>query len=259
MKYNKHFAQVLKIKTHYLSLGSAKNTLVFLHGWGASTDSFLELARDIHKRSGLSVVLLDWPNFGASGDTPDTGWSSADYAKFLVEFCKSELKNKNLYFYAHSFGGKVLCNALFKHSDLAQKIVLSGSAGVVLPFTLRQRVASCCSKVFGFTKHILPSKITKKIGAKLSGSYAHLDAKPNQTATLQKVLAEPDFRDKLPKIKTETLLLWGKNDTYTPLKAGQIFANKLPNNTFHLFSDGRHGLHYTHKNIITNLVTEFLS
>jgi len=256
MNYSSHFADIDGVQTHYLTAGKSNNLLVFLHGWGGSVDSFRELAASIHEQNNFAVLLLDFPNFGSSGATPKA-WDSADYAKFLKKFLTQVAHNKKLYFYAHSFGGKTLCQLLFKDPKFATKIVLSGASGIVLPFTPRQRIARLMAKIFKYPARLLPSKFRKRLGAKLSGSRAHLEATESQKSSLQKVLKEKDFRDKLPKITIETLLLWGEGDTYTPLQAGRIFAQKLPNATLHTFPDGRHGTHYTHKTQITRLVTQF--
>ena len=46
--------------------------------------------------------------------------------------------------------------------------------------------------------------------------------------TLKKVVNE-DLRKDLRKIKAETLLIWGENDTVTPLKIAFKMQKKIPN------------------------------
>jgi len=38
-----------------------------------------------------------------------------------------------------------------------------------------------------------------------------------------------DFTAKMPSITAEVLLIWGENDTATPLEHGQIMENLIPN------------------------------
>ena len=38
-----------------------------------------------------------------------------------------------------------------------------------------------------------------------------------------------DFTDKMPSITAEVLLIWGENDTATPLEHGQIMESLIPN------------------------------
>ena len=38
-----------------------------------------------------------------------------------------------------------------------------------------------------------------------------------------------DYTDRMPSITAEVLLIWGENDTATPLEHGQIMEQRIPN------------------------------
>ena len=38
-----------------------------------------------------------------------------------------------------------------------------------------------------------------------------------------------DFTDKMPSVTAEVLLIWGENDTATPLEQGRVMERLIPN------------------------------
>ncbi len=63
---------------------------------------------------------------------------------------------------------------------------------------------------------------------KKSGSNDYQNAKGIMRQILVKVVNE-DLSRKMPKIKAPTLLIWGENDTITPVKYGEIMERLIPN------------------------------
>ncbi len=254
-----HYQTVVQgVKTHFIRIGKGKNTIVFLHGWGGSTNSFFELALELFKkRPDLDIILLDYPGFGLTGNPESEGWTTHQYADWMQEFC-DELNLKKPHFYVHSFGGRVLVRALLKNPNLGGKLVFTGAAGIKWPLTFREKCSFFISKRSSKAKKALPQKLQKFIITKIFGARDWGAVAPDLKNTLKKVVEEEDFRDQLPNIKNQSLIFWGANDTITPLKSGKVYAEKLPNNELVVFESGRHGIHYTHKQAIIDKLVEFL-
>ena len=251
------FTSVQGLNTHYIRLGEAEQKVVFLHGWGGSTQSFWPMALELRAaRPDLEIILVDYPGFGDSQDPPESGFSSHNYAAWVKEFC-DVLGIKKTHFYTHSNGGRMLVYLLQDHPQLAQKIVFSASAGVKWPYTSRQKFSKWASLCFAKAKQKLPARAQKFIVTKILGARDWGNVRPELKTTLTKILAEPDFRALLPNVKQECLVLWGERDQITPFKSGQVFAAQLPHNQFHTFKTGRHGIHHTHRSEIVKLLTEF--
>ena len=71
-------------KMHYEAAGDGEKTLLLLHGWGGSTESWIPVVRDFQKN--FRVIAVDFPGFGKSPE-PEKGWSVTEYAELLVDRC----------------------------------------------------------------------------------------------------------------------------------------------------------------------------
>ena len=245
------FIEALGVKTHYVSGGSGTETLVFLHGWGGSTESFTRLSEDLPYK----IILLDLPGFGQSGMPDSKGWDTHDYASWLEAFLK-KLNIQKAHFYGHSFGCRVLVRLLLKRPELADKVILTGAAGIKWPLSFRQRVAKFMSAFK--IKKMIPEKIQLCIKRKIFKAHDWADAHPEIKPTLQKVLAEEDFREELKKTQNNILLIWGAQDKITPIKSAHVYENNLQNATLTILPNGRHGIHHTHVQEVSGLIQNFL-
>jgi len=243
---------------HYKVIGNtnADDILIFLHGWGGSKESFDKLSNKIiDQEKDLKLILLDLPGFGDAPMPPKEGWNTKDYQQWFESFLSSLTTTSftKIHLYGHSFGCRVILRHLIKSPKFSGKVFLTGAAGVKWPPTIKERTTKLLNKIFTPIKFILPSKIKKKVLRKLgAGDWAEAD--PAIKATLQKTLAEEDLRTYFSEIQQDITLIWGKNDTYTPYKSAQVFHKLLPKNTLTTFPEGRHGIHYTHINEISELV-----
>lgn len=253
------------IQTNGIKFGNAKKKLIFLHGWGGSAkESFFILALELQKNNpNLEIILLDLPGFGLSQNPPKEGWETFDYADWLNEVLKDlfpkETPKEGISFYGHSFGCRVIVRFLTKYPEFNGKSILTGAAGIKWPLSFRQKISVFLSKKFKRAKSLLPQKIQKFVLCKIFGAHDWGNVKPELKNTLEKILAEKDFRDTLPNIKNETLLLWGDKDTVTPLISGEVYAAQLPHAQLEILKNGRHGIHRTHQKIIVKKVTQFLN
>lgn len=253
-----YFTEVQGLKTHFVRLGEAEQKLIFLHGWGGNTQSFWPMALALREaRLDIEIILVDYPGFGDTADPPAEGFSSHDYARWVKAFCDT-LGIEKTHFYTHSNGGRMLVYLLQDHPELAQKIVFSASAGIKWPDSPRQRFSKWASLRFAKAKHHLPARAQKFIVTKLLGARDWGNVRPELKTTLTKILAEPDFRELLPNVEQECLVLWGERDQITPFASGQVFAKELPHNQFVTFSTGRHGIHHTHREAIVEHLVKFL-
>lgn len=253
-----HQTVINKIQTHYVTIGDGSETVIFLHGWGGSTNSFFALGLElIKKRPDLKLILLDYPGFGLTGNPDTSGWTTHQYADWVKAFC-DEMKITKANFYVHSFGGRILTRLLTKNPSLGKKLIFTGAAGIKWPMTFREKCSFFISKRSTLAKKTMPKRaqkfiITKVLGARDWGAVA-----PDLKSTLSKVVNEEDLREDLKKIKQSSLIFWGAKDTITPLKSGKVYAESLPDNQFVVFEKGRHGIHYTHQAEIIDQSAAFL-
>lgn len=225
---------MLQIKTiidgltiNYIKQGTGKNILI-LPGWGTTINTYISLINDI--ASYATVYCLDMPGFGDS-DEPKKGWNLDDYIDFVVKFIKSQ-NITELSLIGHSNGGRIIIKLMNQKLDfIVNKIILIGSAGIVHKKSLTQKFKITLFKVGKKVLGVKPIKIffPKALDnfRNKFGSADYKNASPIMKKCLVSLVNE-DLKEYLPNIKSPTLLIWGKNDTATPIEDAILMENIIP-------------------------------
>lgn len=221
-------ATINGIDTNYLTVGQGEAVLL-LHGWGSSVEPFHQLINLLSKK--YFVIALDMPGFGKTKE-PDRPFCVDDYVDFVLEFLKLFPFSK-LSLVGHSFGGRVIIKMANKNLPfVVDKIVLIDSAGIKPQVSKKTSTKQLCYKVGKwFATRKLIAKLFPGLLEKLRvkfGSADYAAASPMMRQCLVKVVNE-DLSHLLPGIKAPTLLVWGENDTATPLSDAKIMEAKIPN------------------------------
>lgn len=216
------------IKINYEQQGEGE-LIVLLHGWGSNIKLFANLIELLSKK--YMVVAMDMPGFGES-EEPPSAWCVDDYARFVIDFL-SDYDTKRVMLLGHSFGGRVIIK-LNSRNDLPfeiTKVILVDSAGILPPKTNKKSFRTYYYKA---GKAILSTGIAQKIAPdalenfrKKMGSADYAAASPLMRQVLVKTVNE-DLEPLLPNIKCPTLLVWGVNDTATPLSDGEKMEKLIP-------------------------------
>ncbi len=221
--------QLQGLSTHYIDLPGEKTPVLFLHGWGAKIELYQPIF-DLLQERGYRVAAFDMPGVGGTQE-PAAPLTLEDYVAFTLAFCK-ELHLEKVILMAHSHGGRI---ALCMLSDpdcpvKVEKAVLIDAAGVRLP-------ASPSAKLRQSGYKLLKGLGTGKLTAPLFGdlyeeirdkraSADYRAATPVMRATMNNVLV--DLRDKMPAVKAPVLLIYGENDTATPVEYGKLMESLIP-------------------------------
>lgn len=222
------FTEIDHIKVHYDIRGTGAPVLL-LHGWGANIALFDNLMTLLSAK--YKAVALDMPGFGQSQEPP-CPWCVDDYVDFILKFIKQQGLVPTVLL-GHSFGGRVIIKMLSRKSlpFLPQKIILVDSAGIKPKRKLKTRLRVCAYKVskrilcMGVIKKLYPDALEKL--RKKNGSADYNAASPLMRQCLVRVVNE-DLTHLLPSIKVPTLLVWGENDTDTPLSDAHLMEKLIP-------------------------------
>lgn len=216
------------ININYVDKGEG-DLVVLLHGWGSNIKLFANLIDLLSAK--YRVLAMDMPGFGES-EEPPSAWCVDDYASFVIDFIKDYAPEK-VVLLGHSFGGRVIIK-LNSRNDLPfeiVKVILVDSAGILPPKTNKK---SWKTRKYKIGKAILSTKIAQKIAPdalenfrKKMGSADYAAASPLMRQVLVKTVNE-DLEPLLPNIKCPTLLVWGVNDTATPLSDGEKMEKLIP-------------------------------
>ena len=212
---------------HYRESGPADGTpALLMHGWGCDRTTLASVAAVLDKK--MRVISVDFPGHGLSPE-PDGIWGVEEYTSLIEQFIK-KLDLKNPMLLGHSFGGRVGILYASRHDDVS-KLVLVDAAGVKpkRPLSYHIRVGS-----FKAAKRIAPVLFGKKRGNAMienwrrrKGSADYAAASPRMRAILSRVVNE-DLRGVMPAIKASTLLIWGANDTATPVADAKVMERLIP-------------------------------
>jgi pimeloyl-ACP methyl ester carboxylesterase len=289
------------LNINYKQIGNGDVLIVLLHGWGVSSDKYLELVRWLHSPEELwsrdasriiardtcakklhsleartmepanlkfKILIPDLPGFGKS-EEPKEDWKLDDYVEFVDKFIEKASRksgfetvkniiknfslesqksstglmpqwsqqNKKIILIGHSFGGRVAIKYAVKHPEKIDKLILTGAAGIKHKLNMKKKMFFIASnagkKVFSILREAkLPiGSLASRSRAFLYGLAREKDyykASPRMKEIMKNVLAE-DLTLILDKIKTPTLLVWGKLDNSTPLSDGKIMNEKIEN------------------------------
>lgn len=199
--------------------------LILMHGWGCDHST----VRSIAATAALThtVYNIDFPGFGAS-EEPAEVWGIERYTRLIEALVKAEhLESPVLV--GHSFGGRVAI--LFASRNKADKVILVDAAGIKPRRSLKYYL-----KVYSFKtgkkfwelilgKEKAQARIDRMRARRGSSDYA--GASPMMRRILSKVVNE-DLTDRLPLISAPALLIWGENDTATPLSDAKKMARLIP-------------------------------
>ena len=216
------------LNINYICEGEGE-CLLLLHGWGSNITLFngiTELAKTKYK-----VIAPDMPGFGLS-DEPKRPWCVDDYVDFVIEFL-SKMDVHKVHLLGHSFGGRVIIK-LFSRKDLPfdiDKVILVDSAGVLPRKTIKQKIKI---KAYKLGKAILKTAPVQrlfpdalnKLQSK-SGSADYKAASPLMRQTFVRVVNE-DLTPYFSSVTSPTLLIWGENDTATPVSDACIMEKLMP-------------------------------
>ncbi|MGA7703494.1 MAG: alpha/beta hydrolase [Solirubrobacteraceae bacterium] len=214
---------VLGLKTRYLIAGSGPPVLV-LHGWGASIEAVHPIVTGLSPLS--TVYALDLPGCGAS-DPPPQAWDVEDYQAFVAAFMDA-LSIEAPTIVGHSNGGRIAIRMAATEPVRASRLVLVDSAGIRPKRTLRWYRRVGMAKIGKYAARFLGSP-GERLRARLVGKAASADylAAGEMRPTLVK-LVNAELRPFMPAIAVPTLLVWGSEDSDTPLGDAQEMERLIP-------------------------------
>lgn len=226
------------VDVRYDVVGDGPRAVLVMHGWGCKA-STVKVLTDACTDASTTVYTLDLPGFGASSE-PAEVWGMEEYTAFLEEFVrKTSIERPVLV--GHSFGGRMAI--VYASRNETDRIVLVDAAGVK-----PRRTMKYYTKVYTFkaAKRIAPLLIGKRRADALiermrgrSGSSDYAQASPKMRAIMSRVVNQ-DLRHLMPAIKAPTLLIWGENDTATPIADAKIMERLIPDAGLVAYSGAGH-------------------
>jgi pimeloyl-ACP methyl ester carboxylesterase len=266
-----------KIQINYEVHGNGNSTLVFLHGFGASVETWRDIQLPLSK--GNTLYFLDLKGFGLSSKPDDGKYSLEDQAEIVLAFLKAH-NLRDITLVGHSYGGAV---ALFTYlrdrsghaRGIIRRLVLIDAAAYVqeLPFFI-----DILRKPFinWVVMNLVPTQITasftlhylfydeNKLSEERITRYAEYFNQPGSYHSFvecarQIIPANPDSITALIKtIAVPTLIIWGANDPAIPLEEGQRLHQDIRNSKLVIIPNCGHIPHEESPEECLNAILNFL-
>lgn len=214
-----------EVHLNLVRLGNQGNPILLLHGWGQTLESLQPLAELLAESS--QVHLIDLPGFGKSA-MPAGDWDTNQYADRLLKYMdENGLAKVDLL--GHSFGGRVSIRIASQHPHRVNHLILINSGGLQRQRTLIQQVKGKLIKWLRLLLSIIPfyGSRLKEWHSDRFGSRDYKNA-GKLRGTLVKTVNE-DLTEAASRIQAPTLLIWGEEDTETPIEMGYRYNQLIPN------------------------------
>lgn len=228
--------------------GGHGDPLLMLHGFGATRDNFLLVARELTPH--LRVITPDLPGYGDSEQRPDAAYTlEAQLAR--IDAFVSALGLERCHLAGNSMGGYLAAHYARLHPERVQSLWLIAPAGVTTaepsevlaalargenPLLVRDerdfdRILDLC-----FVHPPYTPKQFRKVFARRSMKNAafHTDLfRQLFTTTVA-------FEDSLAGLPVKTLITWGERDRILDASGAAILHKLIPHSELHLIPDTGH-------------------
>jgi len=262
------FVQVGDLKIHYNEAGTG-DPLIVLHGGGPGASGWGNFGRNIASLSEeFRVLLIDHPNFGKSDAVVIKEPPPRFNARVIKDTMEALGINKAHIMGNSMGGGTTLRMAIDWPEKMDKMVVVSPSGGGPSIFTpqpsehrkviaevLKNPTADGMRRLMNMVVYAGMELSDEEIDIRLTAALQpdHLKGRQGSTVPAEEIL------DDLPNIKTETLIVWGRDDRAVPLDVSLRFLWGIPNSRLHVFSKCSHWPQFEHAAEFNNLVKDFLN
>jgi pimeloyl-ACP methyl ester carboxylesterase len=244
---------VNQLLTTYQRTGKGKLVLM-LHGWGDTSRGLQDLQSVLATR--FDVLVLDLPGFGGT-QAPAAAWGLSEYASFVAAVI-DKLKAKPYAIIGHSNGGAIAIRGLANGTLQAEKLVLLASAGIRNQYNGRNLVLRVAAKTGKALTKPLPKTLQKKLRAKAYQTIgSDMLVAEHMQETFKRVVTDDVQADTL-HVTIPSLLVYGYDDTATPLHYGELLQAGLRHSELHVVARAGHFVHLDQPVEVTDLIERFL-
>jgi len=235
----------------YIQNPSARETIVCLHGFLASSFSFRRILP--YLKNDFHILLVDLPPFGKSGKVRGYTFSYKNLAKTVIMLIE-QLNIEKVILLGHSMGGQISLHIAKLRPDLVKSAVLLGSSSYLKKMKPLLVMASYLPISHIFVKRWLERSGLEQNLKLVVYNKAIID-KEMEEGYLAPFLHDDIFRglakmirhwegdmprEALHQIETPILLIWGEHDKVLPLSFGKRLKNDLKNSKLVVLKDTGH-------------------
>jgi len=256
------FIQVDGNKIRYLESGDSKNTLVLVHGLGASAERWSLVIPTFAKH--YRVIAPDLIGYGFS-DKPILDYSPELFLDFLGKFFAA-LEIKRPIVIGSSLGGQISAEYTSANPTNVEKLVLVSPAGAMKQSTpaLDAYIMAALYPNEQSAKNAfdLMEASGKSVNEKIIQGFIERMQLPNaKLAFMSTILGMKNSEVITPKLHTiqcPTLVIWGVNDPVVPIQYADDFVSFIKDCKLYKMNNCGHTPYVQDPDTFLSVVMEFL-
>lgn len=241
------------IEIHYMDFGdTAQPVIVLLHGAFSSSHTFIPWALILSEQ--YRVILMDLPYFGLTGHFEDN-LSSYRRSTALVKSLLDVLEIASVHIGGNSLGGAVAWYFAGIYPEMTESLLLIDAvppvlerrsfgllsqpwlAGILSQFTPRFLIKRLLSTAYGDS-----TQLTDDIVDRYHTILRKAGTRKAILTTKSEPVTDAELMSVLENVTAPTFVIWGKQDTWIPIAALEIFKTVLsiPAENIHIFPELGH-------------------
>ena len=212
--------------------------VIILHGWAYQTDRWQPLLQALKAKK----ITAEFPKIPVLTEKATKPWTIDEYMAWL----KQMVGDDKVVLIGHSNGGRLTLNFASRYPECVERLILIDSAGIP-----RTELTSRIKRAVFWTlakagKPLAGFKPLRHLLYKLARARDYLEADPIARATMADLL-HSDYALDLSAIDRPATIIWGAEDTTTPVKDAYTLAKRLPQaEPPTIISGARHSPQFTH-------------
>ena len=233
----------------YLEGGESGDPILFLPGWGVSTEPYREYLDLLAQK--YWVIAPDLPGFGRSPCSLSLT-SYHTYANCIVQLIE-RLNLDRFRLIGHSFGGGVALALAAAVPQAIDGLIIIDCTGVPTPLSdmVRGRFAELDKQIAHSARTPL-LKVARALGHNLVFRTRHLIGGA-------RITLKEDIRPWLSEIEAPCLVLWGEGDRFTPIEIGYSLVETISSARLQIVPDAYHENCMMQPETIANITLNFLT
>ena len=249
-------------KVRYLESGDSSETLVLVHGLGASAERWEFVMPSLKEH--FKLIVPDLIGFGYS-DKPLVDYTPEFFSEFLSKFLK-ELNISKTHLIGASLGGQVIAEFAANTDSIVDKLVLISPSGAMKHSTaaLDAYVMAALYPNEAGVKNAfeMMSGSSKKIDEKIIDGFVQRMQLPNAKmafmSTLLGLKNSETITSRLQYISRPTLVIWGDLDPVIPVKYAESFVSSIKDCRFYRMDGSGHTPYVDNPKKFVEVILDFL-
>lgn len=223
MRPKTKFAVIDNLRIRYQDSATVgARTLIFLHGLGGSIESWENNALPLSKL--YRTIVFDMPGFGLSAK-PHRKYTLRFFSSFVLRVVSELDVGLPINLLGSSLGGQIAANIAITNPHIVDKLILISPAGFTpRSFSTSPGLQKFTGIINTVSKEEIKNALSAATTAHVSGKDAFMTRErismPGAKNAFNSALKHSTCakRINIKKIKSQTLVIWGKEDRVIPVK-----------------------------------------